>query len=286
MAKYQINDWENPQIPACNRLPMHATGMPYPDEASALKRQPAESPWVVNLDGAWKFRLLPNPESLAVITADNLNECSKWAEIEVPGNWMMQGYDKPIYCNVKMPIPNTPPRVPQDDNPTGIYCRQVDLPENWQGRRVIIHFGGVESFFYIWINGDLIGFSKDSRLPAEFDITDQVHPGTNTITTAVIRWSDGSFLEDQDHWRMAGMYRSVWLYSVPPAYLADVYAQPELDEAYQNGRLKVIARLSGDVDRARGCRVEMIMKDNHTIRNDPQRVVRWVRIAREEAEAL
>jgi beta-galactosidase/beta-glucuronidase len=256
METYQIKDWENPQTPAHNRLPMHATCMPYPDEASALKREPDSSPWVLNLDGAWKFRWLPNPECLPENMADIVQDALTWDEIEVPGNWTLQGYDKPIYCNVKMPIPNTPPWVPKEENPTGIYFRHVELPENWHGRRVIIQFNGVESFFYLRINEVLIGFSKDSRLPAAFDITDALHTGINSITAAVIRWSDGSFLEDQDHWRMAGIYRPVWLYSVPQTYLADVYAQPELDEECENGTLTVTARLAGDTQRAHGYRIE------------------------------
>lgn len=257
MALYKVNDWENPQIVSANRLGMRATGYPCPDEKSALKLDPGSSSWVHNLDGDWNFMLATNPftvpEGFYLIDFDT----STWDPIPVPGNWTMQGYDKPIYCNVKMPIPNTPPHVPPEDNPTGLYQRQFTLPADWQGRHVFIHFGGVESFFYLWVNGEKVGFSKDSRLPAEFEITNYLRPGKNLIAVEVIRWSDGSFLEDQDHWRMAGIFRSVWLFSLPVFYIWDVFAQPTLDDSYEHGNLKVVAHLGGDIERARGCRVEM-----------------------------
>lgn len=261
MTMQERKDWENPQVVAINRLPAHATGLPFADEAGARSRDPRNSPWYLSLNGNWKFSLAPNPDTLPDgFYAENFDD-SAWGEIAVPSNWTMQGYDKPIYCNVKMPIPNTPPFVPKDDNPTGLYRRTFELPESWQGRRVILYFGGVESAFYVWVNGEKVGFSKDSRLPAEFDITGYVRPGQNTVVTEVIRWSDGSFLEDQDHWRMAGMYREVMLYALPQIYLADVFAQPELDENYQNGTLTVMARIGGGAEEANGYKVEMQLFD-------------------------
>ncbi|MBE0697539.1 MAG: hypothetical protein IH586_11515, partial [Anaerolineaceae bacterium] len=255
------NDWENPQVVAMNRFPAHATGLPFPDESSALSREIDRTPWAYSLNGAWKFSYAPNPDTLPEGFSADGYDASAWDEIEVPGNWMLQGYDKPIYCNVKMPIPNTPPFVPQDDNPTGLYRREFDIPAEWDGRRVILHFGGVESAFYVWVNGEMVGFSKDSRLPAEFEISDFIHPGKNTIVTEVIRWSDGSFLEDQDHWRMAGMYREVMVYSLPKIYLADVFARPELDAAYIDGMLSVVATLGGSPELANGWQVEMQLFD-------------------------
>jgi beta-galactosidase len=255
------NDWENPQVVAVNRFPAHATGLPFPDETSALSREMERTPWAFSLNGAWKFYLAPNPDSLPEGFSGESFDVSAWDEIAVPGNWTMQGYDKPIYCNVKMPIPNTPPFVPQEDNPTGLYRRDFDLPADWDGRRVILFFGGVESAFYVWVNGEFVGFSKDSRLPAEFEITDFIHPGKNMLMTEVIRWSDGSFLEDQDHWRMAGMAREVKVYSLPKIYLADVFAKPVLDAHYQDAVLSVVATIGGDAVQADGWKVEMQVFD-------------------------
>lgn len=261
MAVKERNDWENPQVVAVNRFPAHATGLPFADQASALTRDGASTPWYRSLNGTWKFYYALNPGALPPGFQEEEFDASAWDAIAVPGNWMMQGYDKPIYCNVKMPIPNTPPFVPQDDNPTGLYRRDFDLPAGWQDRRVILSFGGVESAFYVWVNGQKVGFSKDSRLPAEFEITEFIRPGKNTVVTEVIRWSDGSFLEDQDHWRMAGMYREVMLYSLPQIFLADVFAQPALDADLKDGSLAVIARLGGDVEQANSYRVEMQLFD-------------------------
>jgi beta-galactosidase len=153
MSITQPKDWENPQLVAINRFPAHSSGMPFPDEATALSRDPQRSPWIANLDGEWKFHLAPNPSTLLLGFYEETFDDSAWMAIEVPGNWMMQGYDKPIYCNHKMPIPNTPPFVPEDDNPTGLYRRRFELPEGWTGRQVILRFGGVESAFYVWVNG-------------------------------------------------------------------------------------------------------------------------------------
>jgi beta-galactosidase len=255
------NDWENPQLVQVNRFPAHATGLPFPDEAAALSRDPERTHWAFHLNGDWKFHLAPNPDTLPDGFFSSEFDAQGWNDIEVPGNWMLQGYDKPIYCNVKMPIPNTPPYVPQEDNPTGLYRREFDLPADWQNRRTILYFGGVESAFYVWVNGQMVGFSKDSRLPAEFEISDFVHPGKNTVATEVIRWSDGSFLEDQDHWRMAGMYREVRVYSVPQVYLADVFAKPELDSRLKDGVLSVVATIGGASGETNGYKAAMQLFD-------------------------
>ncbi len=239
-----VPDWENPQITAINRLPAHAPLIPFPDEAAALsQRQREDSPYFQSLNGRWRFHLAPNPQS----TPDGFclpdYDAGNWGVIDVPANWTMQGYDKPIYTNVKMPIPNDPPRVPHDDNPTGLYRTTFTIPAGWAGRRVILAFEGVESAFYVWINGHQVGYSQDSRLTAEFDITPFLQPGENTLAAMVIRWSDGSYLEDQDHWWMAGIYRAVYLYSVPNVHLADIFARPELDDDLRDGMLRVRARI-------------------------------------------
>ncbi len=255
------NDWENPQLTAINRLPMRSGGAPFEDELTALQNNPASSPWALCLDGNWRFHLAPNPQTTPPGFHATDFDDSHWDQIAVPGNWMLQGFDKPIYCNIKMPIPLNPPYVPEDDNPTGLYRHTFDLPAAWDGRRIIIRLGGVETFFYLWVNGHYVGLSKDSRLPAEFDITEYVQAGCNQATVEVVRWSDGSYLEDQDHWRLAGIYRSVWVYALPSYYLADVFARPTLDAHLRDGDLCVTARLGGTVTQSRGCRVGMQLFD-------------------------
>jgi beta-galactosidase len=144
-----------------------------------------------------------------------------------------------------MPFSERPPRVPQA-NPTGLYRRRFTLPDGWDGRRVVLHFGGAESVLYVWVNGVPVGFSKDSRLPAEFDVTAQMRSGENVVAAAVVRWSDASFVEDQDHWWMAGLHREVYLYSTDCVHLADVHARGDLDEAMQDGTLFVRVALGFD----------------------------------------
>ncbi len=240
---YKANDWENPQVVGINKRPAHAPLIPYADVAAAQTGDKEASPYVQSLNGAWKFYYAPNPQSLPDGFQKPNFDVTDWDTINVPSNWTMQGYDKPIYTNVKMPIPNDPPNVPQGDNPTGIYQRTFTIPDDWQGRELFLCFDGVESAFYVWVNGQPLGYSQGSRLPAEFDITPYIQPGDNTLTAEVIRWSDGSYLEDQDHWWMAGIYRDVYIYATPKTHIFDIFARAELDNDYKNALLKVRARL-------------------------------------------
>ena len=255
------NDWENPLVVGINKLPAHATGVPYADEQTALQCDPTASSWVRNLNGEWDFALVQNPGAVPEGFWQPAFDIRHWDTIPVPSNWTLQGYDGPIYTNIQMPIPNTPPFVPQDDNPIGLYRRVFKFPTDWDGRRIILNFGGVESAFYLWVNGHWLGYSQDSRLPAEFDITHVLQPGENLIAVQVIRWSDGSFLEDQDHWWMAGIYRDVTLYALPEVHLWDVFAKPVLDADYTDASLTMVAKIGGPPEMAAGYRVEMQLFD-------------------------
>ncbi len=241
---YPPNHWENPQVVGINKLPAHATLIPYPNETAALTCRRDESPYFLLLNGRWKFRLVPNPDSIldGFYRADF--DASGWDEINVPGNWTMQGYDKPIYTNVKMPFPPNPPYVPHEDNPTGLYRHTFTVPANWQGRQVFISFDGVESAFYLWVNGQPVGFSKVSRMPAEFDLTPYLQPGSNTLALMVIRWSDASYIEDQDYWWTAGIFRDVYLYTTPKVHIFDFFARTEFDSDYRDATLRVQATIA------------------------------------------
>ena len=164
----RINDWENPQVVAINKLPGHAATIPYPDLPTALGREQGASPYYQSLNGRWKFIYAANPEAAPVNMDTGQVGANDWAEIEVPGNWNMQGYDRSIYTNVQMPFSADPPRVPQEDNPSGIYQRRFTIPTDWVERQVFVCFDGVESAFFLWVNGQPIGYSQGSRLPAEF----------------------------------------------------------------------------------------------------------------------
>ncbi len=252
------HDWENPQMFGQNKLPGHATAIPFADQTSAIQGNRYASPFYKSLNGAWRFHYTTDPDSVVENPA-----ADEWDTIVVPGNWTLQGYDRPIYTNVKMPfLPVDPPNVPQE-NPTGVYQRTFTIPPDWAGRQVFICFDGVESAFYLWINDHRVGYSQGTRLPAEFDLTPYLQPGENTLTAVVIRWSDGSYLEDQDHWRMAGIYRDVYLYATPQVRISDLTVRAGLDDAYHDGTLDVQARVeSNDPDEFPGeYSVEMQLYD-------------------------
>jgi beta-galactosidase len=238
-----LNDWENPQVVGINKVAGHVEAVPYASVEAAKAGEREKSPYFQLLNGAWQFQFAPTPRSVPDDFHSTVFDTSAWDEVQVPGNWMMQGYDKPIYTNVQMPIPNTPPFVPKEDNPTGLYQHTFAIPEDWNGRQIFICFEGVESAFYLWVNGQAVGYSQDSRLPAEFDLTEYVQVGENELRAMVIRWSDGSFVEDQDHWRMGGIHRDVYLYATPKVHIFDFFARPELDNDFVDGTLRVTARI-------------------------------------------
>lgn len=254
--------WEQPELTNLNRLQARATLLPYKTVAQARGGNREDSPWYKSLNGAWKFRLVKNPESVPSTFFQPKASEASFKPIAVPGNWTMQGYDKPHYTNVQMPWTNNPPFVP-DENPTGLFRKSFTVPKEWKDRRIILHFGGVESVLYVYVNGQQVGMSKDSRLPAEFDITRYVKPGSNMLAAMVIRYSDGSYLEDQDHWWMAGIYRDVYLYSTDKAYFEDIFACATLDDKYRDGILKIKAKLGFADEPESDFTVEAVLFDNN-----------------------
>jgi len=262
-AGFSVADWVNPQVVGLNRLPGRALLVPWPDADSADPDADfdAAGPYHQLLNGRWRFRLYGNPaEVREEVAAPDFSD-GDWDDIEVPGHWMLQGWDKPIYTNIKMPFDCDPPYVPED-NPTGVYRTVFDVPAHWEGRRIILGFGGVESAFYVWVNGRRIGFSKGSRLPSEFDVTEAVRPGRNVLAVEVIRWSDASYLEDQDHWWFAGIFRDVWISSLPQTAIWDVFVRTHFDDALRDAELDALVQVArpraGD---ASGFRVALQLLD-------------------------
>lgn len=229
--------WQTPEITAINRLPMSAAPMPHPTPEGA--RDATSSPWVRSLDGEWRFRLFPRPDAVPGEWSDAIDGLRP---MPVPSNWtLMETGDEPIYTNVQMPFPNTPPFAPEE-NPTGVYRHTFQLPPEWSGRRVVIRFGGVESYYEFAVNGRFAGMAKDTRLESDFDITSLVVPGENTLAVTVLRFSDSSYIEDQDQWWMAGIYRGVTLISTEPAYLADIRTHADYNPADGVGALRATLR--------------------------------------------
>ncbi|HEV7213928.1 MAG TPA: glycoside hydrolase family 2 TIM barrel-domain containing protein, partial [Chloroflexota bacterium] len=248
--------WELPELTSLNTLPAHAPTIPYPTAAAAIAGK-ADSPWHLRLNGAWDFKLLPSPD--AATPAALADE--DWASIAVPGNWTMQGFGRPHYTNVVMPFPEMPPHVPQD-NPTGVYRRQFTSPGSWRGRRVVLHIGGCEGACYVYLNDQPVGLHKDARTPAEYDLTALLrHDAPNTLVAVVPRWSDASFVEDQDQWWQSGIQRDVFLYATDIVYLADVLARATLTDDLRNGTLQVRCTLDAGREAPEQSRVEAQLYD-------------------------
>ncbi|MBQ6257557.1 MAG: glycoside hydrolase family 2, partial [Clostridia bacterium] len=224
------------------RLPARATLIPYPDAESARQDERAMSPYYLGLNGEWDFTYYNFPYDVEELSGEAGEGIP--GKIQVPGVWQLQGYGAPQYTNVRFPIPFDPPFVP-DDTPVGVYDRTFILPEAFRDRQTVIRFEGVSSCYYVYVNGQLAGFSKGPHLPAEFDISALVRDGENSLRVVVLQWSDGTYLEDQDMWRHAGIFRDVALLSFGKERIADVWADTSLSNGYQDGELTVTVKAIG-----------------------------------------
>ncbi len=236
----QTNDWENPKTVGENKEPGHVPLIPYPDVETAYAGDRDRCSFFKSLNGDWHFHWAPNPSEAPQDFYRTDQDVSDWDRIPVPSNWQLQGYGTPMYTNVQYPFnPDHMPKVPEDDNSVGSYRTTFTLPESWENREIFITFEGVDSAFYLWVNGQQVGYSQGSRLPAEFNLTDLLRAGENTLAVQVYRWSDGSYLEDQDFWRLSGIYRDVTLIATPKVHIRDIWAQPALDDAYRDATLDI-----------------------------------------------
>jgi beta-galactosidase len=231
--------WQSPELTSINKLPPRATFWPEGESGPKRPKSTAPSPWVLPLCGTWDLQLAPDPAT-----------AEKWATrsarrtvpITVPGTLQNQGFDRPHYTNLQMPWPQEPPFVPSE-NPTAIYRRTFALPAAWKKRRTVVHFGGASSVLAVYLNGTFVGLSKDSCLPAEFDLTPSLRDGTNELVAVVIKWSDASFIEDQDQWWYSGLHREVMLYSTPPVFVRDILVRPLVAEDLASAELQVDVQL-------------------------------------------
>lgn len=229
------NDWENPEIFQHNREKAHATFYPYSSIDNALQNNPTEEEYIRFLNGKWKF------EYASTASKRNLEffkldfDDSKWDEIPVPGNWEMYGYGYPVYTNARYPFDKNPPFINESQNAVGSYITYFDMSEKWKDRDIYIQLGSVKSGFYIWVNGEKVGYSQGSKLPSEFDITSYLKTGKNKIALQVFKFTDGSYLEDQDFWRLSGIQRDVILFARTNTHINDFFAKASLDKNYQKG---------------------------------------------------
>ncbi|MCC5844538.1 MAG: beta-galactosidase [Verrucomicrobia bacterium] len=250
--------WETPEFTAVNRLPARAYLFPFPSAEKAETRDPRKSKWVSCLDGRWQFDYFPNPEAVPAGLPGEMPEGE--GNIQVPGNWTLQGWDKPHYTNIPMPFENNPPLVP-GDNPTGLYRRTVRITKAQAKRRSVLRIGGAESMVLVYVDGHFVGMSTDSRLPAEFDLSPWLTPGTHVLGLLVIRYSAFSYVEDQDHWWMAGLHRSVYLLSTDHAWIEDVFAKTAYDETDGSGKLDLKVRVGFTAAPGRLCEVSAELRD-------------------------
>ena len=246
--------WQNPQVNAINREPMAAHFTPFVNGAAALAQRalPAEQRFDVNtkterrisLDGTWRFLYSKNNEACPTDFHRTGYNTRRWSKIEVPGSWELQGFDAPIYTDTRYPFPANPPHVPQDYNPVGAYVRDFTVPADWQGMDIFLDFEGVESAYYVWVNGELAGYAEDSRLPSHFNVTKLLKKGKNRLAVKVFRYSDGSYLEGQDYWKYSGIERSVYLYARPESRVKDFQMNARLVNGYQEGQLDLDIKLN------------------------------------------
>lgn len=232
----QAPEWEDLQVTSVNTVKPHVTLVPYPTIKEALAARPEASAFFKLLSGTWKFHWCKNPFELPDGFFQKGFDASGWDSIPVPSNWQVYGrnqgraYDAPFFSNIKHPFPADPPRVPHDKNPTGLYRTSFTVPDTWQGKKLYLHFAGVQSAFYVWVNGQKVGYSEDSFTPHEFEITQLIQKGENSLAVEVLMHSDASYLEDQDYWRFSGIFRDVALIARPQLQILDYQVNPELDE--------------------------------------------------------
>ncbi|SFU56741.1 glycoside hydrolase family 2 TIM barrel-domain containing protein [Pseudoduganella namucuonensis] len=241
-----VPEWENPEVVAVNREPMKATFFNFESVDKAVAGEPAASRFHRSLDGAWSFKYSPNPDARPRDFHRPEFDTSGWGKVAVPGILQAQGHGKPVFANWQYPFPVNQPLIPHAMNEVGSYRRDFDVPADWSGRDVFLHIGAAGAAYYIWVNGHYVGYSEDSKLPSEFALTRYIKPGKNTIAVEMYRWADGSYLEDQDYWRVNGFERGVYVYAEPAARLRDYTVTALLDKtSYRNGEFTLNAEFAG-----------------------------------------
>ena len=232
-------EWEDPTVFQINQEPPRAHFFPYESEAFAQLNDHGQSKYFQSLNGIWKFNFSPNPDGRPKNFYKSNYDDTNWSDIKVPGSWEMQGWSVPIYLDEEYPFTPNPPFVPHNFNAVGSYRKSFAIPKGWDGRHIFLRFGSVRSAFYLWINGEKVGYTQGSKTPAEFDITDFIQEGENNASVEVYRFSDGSYLEGQDTWRVSGLERDVYLYARSKTRITDFFVNADLDSTFKTGLFSV-----------------------------------------------
>ena len=241
----EIPEWNNPEVLHVNTEKPHATLTPYPDQKSALTFDRDRSPYLKLLNGDWKFNWVKKPADRPKDFFKPGYNDAKWDTLPVPSCWQMHGYGIPVYENRSNPYGKHEPIIPVEDNPVGSYRKTFEMPKDWDGKEIFLHFDGVISAHYVWVNGKKVGYSQGSRTPAEYNITKYLKPGKNLLAVEVYRWNSGSYLEVQDFWRLSGIFRDVYLVSRPPTFVRDFNVRAIPDATLKNGQLEIKADITG-----------------------------------------
>jgi beta-galactosidase len=257
-------DWENPAINEINREARRAYYIPYATVEQASQTDIWKSPFIQSLNGIWQFNLSHTPDVRPFYFFKDDYDTGDWKTITVPGNWELQGYDVPIYVNVQYPFKPTPPLPPKNYNPVGSYKRTFTIPENWKNQDIYLHIGAATSAMYVWVNEQQVGYSEDSKTPAEFNITKYLKKGVNSLAIEVYRWCDGSYLEDQDFWRMSGITRDVFLMARNPQHIRDFRVSSPLVNNYKDGDFKLAVEVVNSTSGAPSLTLESVLMDGTT----------------------
>lgn len=256
-VEFLSNDWENPEVFEKAQNVPHAFHIPFSSKEEALKNKIDECENYKLLTGQWKFKWSETPESVPENFWQTDFDTKDWDNIRVPSNWQMEGFGHANFRNVALVFESAPPRIPDYYNPTGCYKRKFSIPENWEEKEIMLRFEGVNSAAYIWVNGKRVGYNQGAFEPAEFNITPFIEIGENDLTVEVIRFSDGSYLENQDMWQLSGIYRDVKLYAQPKTYIRDFYITTDLDSDYKNATLQVHADIKNSKSDTSNCTLEI-----------------------------
>ena len=269
----QLNDWENPALVSQGKEKPHATAMIFTNAADVKKDDYSRSPFYQSLNGIWKFVYTDKYASRPINFFETALDDSKWNDLPVPSNWEVKGFGIPIYTNIVYPYPKNPPFI-GDNNPVGTYRKQFNVPDTWTGKDILLHFGSITGCAFVYVNGHKVGITKNSKSPAEFNISPYLVKGNNVLAVQVFRWHDGSYMEDQDFWRISGIERDVFLYAMPKLSVWDFFIKGDLDAGYTNGLFSAavdLRQFTGNTIKAGSVLVEVQDKNGKPVFSKQQK---------------
>lgn len=274
-AQEKVNEWENPLAVDRNKEIGRTSFVLYENEESAVSNTPKNSVYYKSLNGKWKFELVSKPINRRLDFYSTTIDDSTWKTINVPSNWELQGFDIPIYTNIVYPFPKNPPFIDDNYNPVGSYRKTFTIPENWKHKEVFLNFGSISGYARIFLNGKEVGMTKASKTAAEFNITQYLQKGENLLAVQIFRWHDGSYIEDQDFWRLSGIERDVYLQAVPKITIWDYFTTASLDDTYKKGVFNIdvdLRRFKGKSFKNQTISVSLLDENDIVVFSEAQKV--------------